>query len=169
MMGRVSGEWSEGRVVVLTVELRGTGVVQRVGDVAANPSSGLPRGPPRFRALLGRHRVSGEWREGGVPVLTGELEGTGIVRTVSDVAAHPSSGLARVPPLRFQASRSHPPSSFGGVPSVSFGRRCGGVPFGVVGRKLVTPRHAVCICKNLTCCIQQHHVISHATAASTKR
>ena len=64
VMGRVSGEWSEGRVVVLTVELRGTGIVQRIGDVAANPSSGLPRGPPQFRALLGRHRVNGELREG---------------------------------------------------------------------------------------------------------
>ena len=120
-------------MVVLTMELRGTGVVKRVGDVAASPSSGLPRGPPRFRALLGRHRVSGESREGGVPVLTGELGGTGIVRTVSDVAAHPSSGLPWVPPLRFQASCGRPPSSFGGAPSVLFIRRCGGVPFGVVG------------------------------------
>ena len=97
-MGRVSGEWSEGRVVVLTVELRGMGVIQHVDDMAANPSSGLPREPPQFRVLLGHHCVSGESREGGVPVLTGELGGTGIVRAVSDVAAHPSSGLPRVPP-----------------------------------------------------------------------
>ena len=45
---------------VLTMKLGGTGVVQRVGDVAAHPSSGLLRGPPRFRALCGRHRVSRE-------------------------------------------------------------------------------------------------------------
>ena len=79
VMGHVSGEWSEGRVVVLTVELRGTGIVQHVGDVVANPSSGLPQGPPQFQVLRGHYRVSGESREGWVPVLTGELGGTGIV------------------------------------------------------------------------------------------
>ena len=79
VMGRVSGEWSEGRVVVLTVELQGMGVIQRIGDVVANPSSGLLQGPPRFQALRGHHCISGELREGGVPVLTGELGGTGII------------------------------------------------------------------------------------------
>ena len=86
MMGHVSGELSEGGELVLTMELQGMGIIQRVGDVVANPSSGLPRGPPRFRVLLGHHHVSGESREGRVPVLTGELGGTGIIRTVSDVA-----------------------------------------------------------------------------------
>ena len=83
VMGRVSEESSEGVELVLTVELRGVGIVQRVGDAAAHPSSGIPRGPPRFRASRGRQL-----------------------------------------------------SSFGGVPLVSFGRRCGGLPsasFGVVG------------------------------------
>ena len=158
VMGRVSGEWSEGRVVVLTMELWGTGVVQCVGDVAANPSSGLLRGPPRFRALLGHHHVSGESREGGVPVLTGEPGGMGIIRTVSDVAAHPSSGLPRVPPLRFQASRGRPPSSFSGVPSVWWGCHSGWLV--VVVRKLVTARHAVWLCKDVTRGTKQNQVTS---------
>ena len=33
-----------------------------------------------------------------MPVLTGELGGTGIVRTIGDVAAHLLSGLLQVPP-----------------------------------------------------------------------
>ena len=40
---------------------------------------GFCRGPPQFRVLLGHHHVSGESREGGVPVLTGDLGGMGIV------------------------------------------------------------------------------------------
>ena len=40
VMGRVSGESGEGQVLVLTVELGGTGVVRRVGDVAAISPSG---------------------------------------------------------------------------------------------------------------------------------
>ena len=46
VMGPISGESSEGGELVLTVELQGTGIDQRVGDVVANPSSGLLRGPP---------------------------------------------------------------------------------------------------------------------------
>ena len=159
-------------MVVLTVELRGMGIVQHVGDVAANPSSGLPQGPPRFQALLGHHHVNGESREGEVLVLTSELGGMGIVQTVSDVAAHPSSGLPRVPPsgsrhcaaiLRHRLVGCRQCHSAVGV----VGCRSGWLV--VVVRKLVMPHHAVCICKNVTCCIQQHHVTSRATAASTKR
>ena len=79
VMGHVSGELSKGGELMLTMELWGTGIVQHIGDVVANLLSGLPRGPPRFQALRGCHHVSGELRKGGVPVLTGELGGTGIV------------------------------------------------------------------------------------------
>ena len=46
VMGRISGESSEGGVLVLTVELEGTGIIQCVGDMVAHPSSGLLQGPP---------------------------------------------------------------------------------------------------------------------------
>ena len=60
-MGRVSGESSEGVELVLTVKLRGAGVIQRVGDVAAHPSSGIPRGPPGSgrRVAVSHHRSVG--------------------------------------------------------------------------------------------------------------
>ena len=88
-------------------------------------------------------------------MLTGELGGTGIIRTVGDVAAHPSSGLPQVPrpPLPLSGSRRR--TAILHRRSVGCRRYCSAV--GVVGcrsgwlvvvvRKLVTPRHGVCICK----------------------
>ena len=130
-------------MVVLTVELRGMGIVQHIGDVVANLSSGLPWEPPRFWVLLGRHRISGESREGGVPVLTGELGGTDIIRTIGDMAAHLSSGLPQVP---------HPPLPLSGSRRRTAILRCRSVGchsgwLVVVVRKLVTLCHGVCICK----------------------
>ena len=58
VMGCVSGESSEGGVLVLTVKLWGMGVIRRIGDVAALPSSGLPRRLPRFRASHGHPSLS---------------------------------------------------------------------------------------------------------------
>ena len=66
---------------------------------------------------------------------TMELGGTGIVWRIGNVAAHPSSGLLWAPPHSpwFGALHSCPSSLFGGVLSVSFSCRCGGVLFRVVG------------------------------------
>ena len=162
-MGHVSGEWSEGRVVVLTVELRGTGVVQRVGDMAANPSSGLPRGPSGSGRCLAIIALVGNRGREGCQCLLVSWEGQAS-----------SEPLVMWWPIHRPGFRGSPPSG---------SRRCVAVlchhsveycrcrsAVGVVGccsgwlvvvvRKLVMPHHAVWLCKDVTRGTKQNQVTS---------